>query len=95
MPAVALAAALALINFIAFALFGADKRKAVRGRRRIRERTLLLWSFLLGGVGAFWGMRAFRHKTKHKLFIICVPLAAILNVLTAMLLFYGLAQLNL
>ena len=52
------------VNVFTFLLYGLDKLKAQRGKWRIPERTLLLFTWLLGGVGAFAGMRVFRHKTK-------------------------------
>ena len=43
-------------------------------------------TWLMGGVGAYLGMRKFRHKTKHAVFRYSVPTAAILQlILMAML----------
>ena len=53
------------INAAAFFLYGLDKWKAVHGRRRIRERTLLFIAAAGGSAGAFLAMRFFRHKTRH------------------------------
>jgi uncharacterized membrane protein YsdA (DUF1294 family) len=66
--ALAIAALLALINIITYALFGIDKRRARAGRRRIRERTLLLWSAAGGWPAAFLAMRTLRHKTIDRAF---------------------------
>lgn len=66
-----------LWNIITFLMMGIDKRKAIKGRRRISEKTLILSAILLGGFGSWAGMLAFRHKTKHKKFQILLPLAAI------------------
>lgn len=66
---------LALVNLWAFALMGFDKYRAKKkGARRIRERTLFLSALLGGGLGAFLGMWAFRHKTKHWYFVAGIPL---------------------
>nr|WP_278988835.1 DUF1294 domain-containing protein [Sphingobium yanoikuyae] len=57
---------------MAFMLFGFDKRRAVRGMARIRERTLLLWALAGGGggaPGAFAARRLFRHKTRKRPFV--------------------------
>jgi len=70
----------AMINVISFSLYGIDKRRAKKNRWRIRESVLLGVTWLMGGVGAFAGMRLFRHKTKHTAFVISAPLAAVLQV---------------
>ena len=70
---------LGIWNIIVFAMYGVDKRKAKRGRRRISEKTLLLTAALMGGLGALTGMFAFRHKTKHAKFLVGVPLLLIIN----------------
>lgn len=62
-----------LINFTAFFLFGADKRRAKRGRRRISEKTLFLSALAGGSLGAILGMRFFHHKTLHKRFRFGLP----------------------
>ena len=60
-----LAAAAAVLSLAAFLLYGADKRRARRGKRRIPEATLLGIGILFGAAGALLGMNLFRHKTKH------------------------------
>jgi len=67
------------VNLFAFALYGVDKARAKRGAWRIPEKTLLAAAWLLGGVGAWLGMRVFRHKTKHLRFAYGVPLAALVS----------------
>lgn len=66
-------AMLLFYNIFVFALMGADKRKAVKGRRRVRERTLLWCAALGGGLGGVLGMCLFRHKTQHLKFQILMP----------------------
>ena len=56
------------VNAAAFFLYGLDKWKAVYGRRRIREMTLLLIAAAGGSAGAFLAMRFFHHKTRHAVF---------------------------
>ena len=70
-------------NAAVFALYGIDKRRAKRNRRRFRESTLLLAAALMGGLGAWLGMYTFRHKTRHIKFRIGVPLLLIVNIAAA------------
>jgi uncharacterized membrane protein YsdA (DUF1294 family) len=60
-------------NLISFALFGIDKRRAIKGVWRISERNLLLGA-LVAPFGAFLGMRAFRHKVRKAKFAVTIPL---------------------
>ena len=55
------------VNAAAFFLYGLDKWKAVYGRRRIRERTLLFIAAAGGSAGAFLAMRFFaiRHAMPY------------------------------
>ena len=64
---------LAAVSVTAFAAYGADKRRAVRDRRRIRERTLILLAAAGGSAGALAGMLVFRHKIRKPKFYIGVP----------------------
>ena len=76
---VALWGYLILMNFIAFALYGIDKRRAKQGAWRISEYTLLLVALLGGSLGALLGMRYFRHKTRHRKFRYGIPLILLLQ----------------
>ena len=67
------------VNAAAFFLYGLDKWKAVHGRRRIRERTLLFIAAAGGSAGAFLAMRFFRHKTRHVSFQFGVPVLFLLQ----------------
>ena len=69
-----------IVNLVVFILCGVDKRRAVKQLWRIPERTLLIGTWLLGGVGAWMGMRVFRHKTKHLAFQISAPIGAVLSI---------------
>lgn len=66
-------------NLIVFLIYGADKRRAVKDKWRIPEKTLMLLALFFGATGAFAGMRVFRHKTQHKKFAISLPLLMLLN----------------
>lgn len=65
---------LVVINIIAFAAFGIDKRRAVKGKYRIKIVTLIRLAFLGGSIGALAGMYTFRHKTRVNYFAVGVPL---------------------
>jgi len=69
----------AIITLITFVLYGADKAKAKKGKWRIPEKTLLLFAAFFGGLGAFLGMKIFRHKTKHTSFKVLVPVFMIIQ----------------
>jgi uncharacterized membrane protein YsdA (DUF1294 family) len=71
--AVALLIYLAAVNLIAFAVYGADKRRAKKERRRVPEKTLFLLALIGGSVGAWAGMYTFRHKTRHWYFVWGIP----------------------
>ena len=72
-PAFWLAAYLVLMNLVTFWVYGADKRRARRGRWRVPERTLFLLPLLGGSIGALAGMRVFHHKTRHWYFRWGIP----------------------
>ena len=61
---IAYASYLVLLSFITFIAYGADKRKAKKGKYRTKEKTLLFLSFLGGAFGGYPAMLIFRHKTK-------------------------------
>ncbi|HBI72639.1 MAG TPA: DUF1294 domain-containing protein [Lachnospiraceae bacterium] len=79
---------LVILSFAGLISMGMDKRRAIRNRWRIPERTLLLIAFLGGGIGSFLGMRIFRHKTKHRKFVILLPIAAVLYAILLIYLIY-------
>ena len=68
-------------NIVTFLLYGIDKFNAVNKHWRIPNKSLLLCAFFFGGLGAFLGMRVFRHKTQTKEFIILVPIGAAISVM--------------
>lgn len=70
---------LLFINAGTFLLFGLDKKRAVRGRWRISERTLIGAAVLGGSPGALLGMKVFHHKTRHKKFRYGIPFLVVLQ----------------
>ena len=78
-------------NLAVFFVYGLDKLFAKNGLRRIREKTLIILSYLFGAVGAMFGMIVFNHKTSKIKFRILVPVSVAFNVVLAILIYnYGL-----
>ena len=75
------------INLLTFFIYGIDKWKAKRNKWRVPEATLLMLAALGGSVGALLGMFVFHHKTKHKKFLIGVPLILLAQVVLAWLIY--------
>ena len=63
-----------------------DKKRAINHKSRVSEKTLFILALLLGGIGVYVGMFKFKHKTKHTKFLIGIPIAIILNIITIYLL---------
>ena len=62
------------VSLLTWILFGLDKWKAIHGKWRIRESTLLGLSLIGGAAGVLSGMYLFRHKIRKMRFQIGVPL---------------------
>jgi uncharacterized membrane protein YsdA (DUF1294 family) len=71
------------INALAFIIMGYDKRLAKKRKRRIPERHLFFYAFIGGSIGAFVGMRMFRHKTQHPSFQYGIPAIIVLHLAAA------------
>ncbi|MBR5396004.1 MAG: DUF1294 domain-containing protein [Bacteroidaceae bacterium] len=65
-----------------FFTFGIDKLKAKHAKWRIREAALLTLAVLGGSIGAWLGMKVWRHKTMHKKFIYGIPAIIIVQLVT-------------
>ena len=74
---------LAVINLLTFIVYGADKRRARKGKWRVPEKTLFLLSLLGGSIGALLGMRVFHHKTKHWYFVWGIPAILLAQIVLA------------
>jgi len=79
-------------NGITFFLMGLDKYKAIHGKQRISEATLLTCAFALGGIGAWIGSRCFHHKTRKIKFYILLPAAVIFNGILLLSVLYFMKQ---
>lgn len=69
-----------VMSFIAFAVTMYDKLASQAGKRRIPEKTLMLIGFFGGAIGMYVTMQLIRHKTKHKKFMICLPVFILLHI---------------
>lgn len=88
-PVETLAAAYLLtVSLVAIIITVYDKRIAGKGKRRIPEATLLLWSALGGSVAMYITMHTIRHKTQHKKFMIGIPVIMALQIIALLVLAY-------
>ena len=71
---------LVMINVITFFVYGIDKWKSQHDRWRVPESALLGLAAIGGSVGAWLGMKAWRHKTQHKKFKYGVPVVLLIQI---------------
>ncbi len=64
---------LILMNAAGLLIMRIDKKKACRDAWRIPEARLILTAALGGSIGVWLGMYLFRHKTRHRKFVIGIP----------------------
>ena len=69
------------VNVLTFFVYGIDKWQARQGKWRISEATLLLFAVIGGSIGAWLGMRVWRHKTMHKKFKYGIPAILMINII--------------
>ena len=77
---IAVVAYILTVSVIAMLVTAIDKAAAIKQKRRIRERTLFVWSLIGGSVSMYLTMLAIRHKTKHKRFMIGIPFIIVLQI---------------
>lgn len=58
-----------VVGVVSFGAYAIDKRRARRGRRRVRERTLHLLDGAGGWMGGLLAQRFLRHKTRDRRFL--------------------------
>ena len=69
-----------IINLLGFLMMYIDKKKAIKGKWRISEKSLFVVTLLGGGIGTNIGMNIFRHKTKKMRFSIGFPTILIVEI---------------
>ena len=80
---------LVCINLFGFFQMFADKRRAKKDKWRIPEKRLFLVAAIGVSIGSILGMQVFRHKTKHKSFVIGMPAILVAQaVLTGVVWYY-------
>ncbi len=79
----------AVMSFLGFFASMYDKLAAQAGKRRISEKALMLLGFFGGATGMYVTMQLIRHKTKHKKFMIGLPVFIVIHLaaITAVLYF--------
>lgn len=70
---------LAGISFVSVVMTVADKASAKKGGWRVPEVTLMTLGLFGGALAMYVTMKTIRHKTKHKKFMIGLPLEIALH----------------
>ncbi len=71
---------LCLVNVIAYLLMWIDKKKAIKHRRRIAEKTLFALAWIGGSFGIWIGMIIFHHKIRKWNFKLGIPILLFLQI---------------
>lgn len=79
----------AMINVVAFFVYGIDKWKSQHDRWRVPESMLLGLAAIGGSVGAWLGMKVWHHKTQHKKFKYGVPVMLLIQISLVVWLFFS------
>ena len=74
-----------LISVITAAITVVDKQNAKRGGRRVPEDFLLTLGLLGGALAEYITMKLIHHKTRHKKFMIGLPVEIIVQILIVVL----------
>lgn len=70
-----------VMSVLTFIVYGIDKRRAARGRWRVRERHLHLLELLFGWPGAIVGQLVFRHKLRKLAYMAMFALVVLMHLL--------------
>lgn len=76
---IAAAVYLIIISIVGWVLPIVDKKRAKNNEWRVMERTLFIVSALGGSLAMYLSMKKYRHKTKHKRFMIGIPVIMIVQ----------------
>jgi len=79
---------LVAVNIIAMAVTLADKKASRRHRWRVQERLLFFIAIMGGSPLMYITMLSVHHKTRHKRFMIGLPIMIVLQIAAIVALFY-------
>lgn len=65
---------LVVINIAGFIICAVDKRRAIKNKWRIPEKSIFMAALLGGSPGTYISLLLFHHKTKHLRFMAGIPL---------------------
>ena len=71
-----------LFSLIALVAYFRDKKLAVKGKERTKEKTLLFLAVFFGSVGAFLGRILAHHKTDKKYFSMVIYFSMLMQAAT-------------
>lgn len=74
-----------LINLAGLISMYIDKKRAIKNKWRIPEKTLFLIAIIGGSIGSIAGMHLFRHKTKHWYFRYGMPAILVIQIIATFL----------
>lgn len=79
-----------IIYYILISLYGvlitvSDKKRAVKGKRRISENHLMTTGLFGASLPMFITMKIIRHKTKHSKFMIGLPAESVFHIILILL----------
>ncbi len=77
-----------IINIAGVIINISDKRRAVKGEYRIPENILWMTALAGGSIGTYLTMKMIRHKTKHKRFMIGLPIIIFLQAIFLIYILY-------
>lgn len=75
-----------IMSLIAIVAYASDKRKAIKGKERTKEKTLLFYAVFFGALGSLIGRILAHHKTDKIYFSIIIWFSLLLQALTLVLL---------
>lgn len=71
-----------LFSLIALVAYFRDKKLAIKGKERTKEKTLLFFAVFFGSIGALLGRILAHHKTDKKYFSIVIYFSLLMQVVT-------------